>query len=89
MDKELYHEVETEVAEDRPAEVDKELGDPALQPLLLIYKVESSESADAARCVPTARDRIGYSRPEIAGGVTDQTYANIRCGIGGAIRSPA
>ena len=89
MYKELYQEVETEVPEDRPAEVDKELGDPALQPLLLIYKVESLESADAARCVPTAHDRIGYSRPEIAGGVTDQTYANLRTGIGGGTRNPA
>ena len=89
MDKELYQEVETRVSEDRPAEVDKELGDPALRPLLLIYKVESSESADAARCVPTARDRIRYSRPAITGCVTDQTYANIRSGIGGGIRSSA
>ena len=69
--------------------MDKQLGDPAVQPLLLIYKSEAPESADAGRSEPKARDRTGYCRPEFAGGATNQTYAIGINGIGEGGRSSA
>ena len=89
VDKELIIRVETPVRKYRPAEVDKELGDPPLQPLLLIYKLETSESTDTGRSVPHARDETGDSRPEIAGGKGKHTYAMTINGIGEGGRSSA